>query len=419
MSYVLETQKSHLTSLSIPKPKACLNVSPHEDLKSKVEEAASGAALCLEKGVYEGSLVIKKPLILWGTRDSILKSSGQGTNVRILAAGTQILGLTLEGSGSRYDLKDAALYVGADHVKVKGIAVLKAVFGIVVEKANHVQVLENFILGGDKKAILGLRGDGMRFWEMRHSLIRGNEVINSRDVVSWYSHHNQIVGNTIRNGRYGTHFMYSHKNEVLKNLYEGNVVGVFIMYSRNNEFQENVMKKSRGASGYGVGIKESGHLNFWRNDFLNNTVGVYLDRAPYDLRFKNLFSQNRIQGNSIGIVFHSSPRWNTFSQNSFKNNLELIQIYGGGVATQIQWKQNHFDEYKGYDMDGDGIGDIAYEFRRLSGDLMAKYPLLAFFRGTVAFFLIDLVGQVLPLFTPQLLLRDETPSMSQAVLKLK
>jgi nitrous oxidase accessory protein NosD len=56
-------------------------------------------------------------------------------------------------------------------------------------------------------------------------------VLESRDVVLWYSKGLQIHDNVIRNGRYGIHFMYAADADVERNLITDNSIGVFLMYS--------------------------------------------------------------------------------------------------------------------------------------------------------------------------------------------
>ena len=46
-------------------------------------------------------------------------------------------------------------------------------------------------------------------------------------------------------------------------------------------------------------------------------------------------------------------------------------IEGGGDAADVAWSGNYFDDYAGYDLDRDGIGDVAYELRSFEDDLTA------------------------------------------------
>ncbi|MGD8607974.1 MAG: NosD domain-containing protein, partial [Myxococcales bacterium] len=208
-------------------PDDCIAVTG-SNLQAFVDGAIPGASLCLQRGVYHGPLVLSKQIEIWGPRDAVIKSSGQGTTIQIEANGASLVGVTVDGSGGRFDTLDAAVHVVADDVTVQGLRVENAVFGVLVEKANRAHIIENVVQGPDEGP-LGLRGDGIRLWETRDSEIRDNQVIGSRDMVVWYSSNNRLIRNTVVRSRYGTHFMYSHGNYVEGNRYVDNVVGVFIM----------------------------------------------------------------------------------------------------------------------------------------------------------------------------------------------
>jgi nitrous oxidase accessory protein len=88
-----------------------------------------------------------------------------------------------------------------------------------------------------------------------------------------------------------------------------------------------------------------------------------------------------------------------------------VEVEGGGNALDVRWEGNAFDDYAGYDMNGDGQGDIPYELRRLSSQLRGTYPTLQFFRGTVALEFLDAVSSLFPLVQPRLTLVDPHPAM--------
>ena len=98
--------------------------------------------------------------------------------------------------------------------------------------------------------------------------------------------------------------------------------------------------------------------------------------------------------------------------NSFRDNRTQVRVEGRGDALRVEWSRNDFDDYAGYDLDGDGLGDVPHEVRSLSEDLTARFPNLAFFRGAPALSLVELAGQVVPLFRARTLLRDPEPRMS-------
>jgi nitrous oxidase accessory protein len=88
-------------------------------------------------------------------------------------------------------------------------------------------------------------------------------------------------------------------------------------------------------------------------------------------------------------------------------------VDGRGDAREALWRGNHFDDYAGYDLDGDGVGDVAYELRSLSSAWISQFPALAFFRGTPALALAEAIGRIVPLFEPRLVLSDPEPRMAR------
>jgi len=395
------------------RPGDCLPVAAGTDLQATVDSAEDGTALCLEPGSYYGPLTVTKSVEIWGPRDAVIRSSGEGTTIELETNGAALTGLTVDGSGGRFDTLDAAVHVVADDIRVEGVRVQNAAFGVLVEKANRARILNNVVQGPDEGP-LGLRGDGIRLWETRDSKVWDNQVIGCRDMVVWYSSNNELLRNTVVRSRYGTHFMYSHGNRVEGNRYIDNVVGIFIMYSRNLVLHNNLLARSSGAGGMGLGIKESGNLTVTDNAFIANTKGVYMDTAPLEPDDFNTFENNAFFHSDVAVLMHSSARRNAFLGNQFVSNHSQLQVEGGGNALEVEWIGNSFDDYAGYDMDGDGFGDIPYELRRLSSQLESTYPQLQFFRGAITLELLDAISSLFPMVEPQTTLIDTRPAMRTA-----
>jgi nitrous oxidase accessory protein len=235
--------------------------------------------------------------------------------------------------------------------------------------------------------------------------------MHSRDVVLWYASRNRIARNRIQDGRYGAHLMYSHGNQIEDNSFIGNVTGLFVMYSRDVGVRGNLIADSGGAAGIGLGLKESGNLRVSENLFVSNTIGVYVDTSPLWPEDRNLFEGNVFRLNDVAVSFLGRASSNEFAGNGFRDNQIQVQVDGRGDAREAIWQGNEFDDYAGYDLDGDGTGDVPYEMRSLSSDLLSEAPALAFYRGTPAFALAEAIGRIVPIFEPRLLLRDSAPRM--------
>ncbi len=393
-----------------PRPAACRAVAAGTPLQPLLDAAAAGDALCLAPGAYQGPLRIGPSVTLWGPPDAVIRSPGEGTTVRLESDGSALLGLTVDGSGGRYDQLDGAVRVEGQDVRVEGVTIRHAVFGIMVEKSRRVLVRGNEVVG-DPEQVLGLRGDGIRLWETYDSRIEDNVMRDSRDMVVWYSNGNRIERNRIERGRYGTHLMYSHQNRLVGNVYLGNVTGVFLMYSREIELRDNVFADSAGAAGFGLGLKESGDVHAVGNRFLKDTVGLYVDTSPLYLDDHDAFENNVFRWSEVAVIFHSSEDRNVFRANDFRDNGTPVRVEGGGDALGVTWESNYFDDYAGYDLNGDGIGDVPFELRSLTSDLVGENPALAFYRGTPALALVEAIGRVVPLLEPRLLLVDRSPRM--------
>lgn len=388
----------------------CDPVRPGEDVQARIDSAPEGHVLCLEPGRHAGPLEITRRITLRGRSGAVVESRGRGTTISIEADGAALVGGAVDGSGGRFDLLDAAVRVRADDVLVEGVTIRRALFGLLAERSERLRARGNRIVG-DPGQTLGLRGDGIRLWEVRESVVERNHLSHSRDIVVWYSPGNRISGNRVEGGRYGTHLMYSHGNEIVGNEYVGGVVGVFAMYSRDLAIRDNVVARAGGAAGVGLGAKESGGLVVTGNWFVANTVGVYLDTSPLEPSDENVFTGNTFRFSEAAVVFHGRADRNRFEANSFRDNRVTVRVEGRGDALAARWRGNHFGDYRGYDLDGDGIGDLPYELRSLSSSLETRRPSLAFFRGTVAMGLVELAGEALPLFQPTTLLVDPVPLM--------
>jgi nitrous oxidase accessory protein len=206
--------------------------------------------------------------------------------------------------------------------------------------------------------------------------------------------------------------MYSHDNVCENSRYVGNEVGIFVMYSHDVVLRRNLIAEARGAAGIGIGLKESGNITVADSWLLDNTTGVYIDSAPLDPDHHNRYTNNVLRFSETAVSMHASQRRSEFTDNRFGDNGAVVKVGGQGDALGCTFAGNYYDTYRGYDLDGDGRGDVPFEFRRLSTQLEGRYPELALLHGAPAMMMVDVVGQVLPLFAPRRLLCDQEPRLT-------
>ncbi len=398
-----------------PSPRPCpvggRVIPPDASLQAVVDEAVRGAVLCLSDGTHRGPVDIHRPLTLQGSRAAVIRSDGHGTTVRVVADSVALRGFTVEGSGDRYDKMDGAVYVHGRGIEVRDLVIRGALFGITAEQSDGLVIEGNHVMGRAQLPV-GIRGDGIRLWEVRGSLVQGNHLEDARDILVWYSPGNRIVGNRVERSRYATHFMYSDDCVVENGDYRENIVGVFVMYSHGTTLRNNDIIGNVSVGGMGLGVKESGNLVVEANRFVRDKTCLYLDTSPFRQGDSVWVRGNTFARCVAGVTFHSSERRNAFVGNAFEANQTQVVVEGRGNARGVTWRDNYFDDYQGYDLDGDGSGDVPYEVRSLSESLVADHPQLALLRGTLALSLLDAAARVFPLLEPETLLTDPHPSMS-------
>jgi nitrous oxidase accessory protein len=378
-------------------------------LRSLVEAVDGPPDIWLEARIYRTGLQIRRPVRLRGARGAVVEGPGEGTVIDIESDDVLIDNLTVRGSGTRHTTEDAGIKAKGRRIAIEHTLVDRTLFGISLQLCQHCTVKGCHVIGppGD----MTFRGDGIKLWEASDGVVEGNLVEDTRDVVVWYSRRVVLNGNTVRRGRYGTHFMYAHDAVVRGGRLTENVVGVFVMYSARMRLEGNVLAGAHGAAGMGVGFKDSDSIELAGNWLVANSTGVYLDRTPRSESTPVRFESNVIAINDVGIRLHSSEHGLSFTRNDFVGNAALAEVEGGGDALGVVFKGNHFSEYEGYDLDGDGLGDVPFEQKRLSSELTDAHQQLRFFQGTAALGLFDVVAHAVPVFAARKLLTDPQPAV--------
>jgi nitrous oxidase accessory protein len=140
-----------------------------------------------------------------------------------------------------------------------------------------------------------------------------------------------------------------------------------------------------------------------RNVFAGNTTGLFADGATRLRATGNEFTDNgwalRLDANAE----ESRVSGNDFVGNSF-------DVATNGRRGTTVFDGNYYDDYRGYDLDRDGYGDVPHRPVRLfsvvvEGNEPALILQRSFFVG-----LLDASERLLPALTPETLV-DARPSM--------
>lgn len=385
-----------------------------------IDEAEVGAAVVVPPGVYRGPLQIRKSITLDGGGAATIDGGGKGTVVEILAPDVTLRGFTVRASGSNVEQESAAIRAETGPVIIENNRIEDTLFGIDLRSAAESRVSRNFVRC--KPLEPGRRGDGIRLWWSPGSTVEDNDVRFSRDMVFWYSEGLTIRRNRVEDSRYGLHFMYSHETLVTGNTLAGNSVGVYLMYSNGITLENNTLVRNRGASGYGVGLKDCDRIAVRGNAILANRVGIYLDNSPSSVGSTGIIEGNIVAFNEMGMLVTPNTHDNVLTGNSFVENEEQAAMNGRGDLTANRYSRdgvgNFWSDYAGFDLDNNGIGDLPYESRSLFENILAVEPNLRFFVHGPAQQAIEFTARALPAMRPAPKFVDEFPLARAPVIEV-
>ncbi len=376
-------------------------------LQSLIDNAEDGDVIALEPGVYQGPITIEAAIVLDGQGHSTIDAGGKGSVIYLDADGASIRNLRLINSGSSHNDVDSGIQVRGNFNTIKDNVIEDCLFGVDLQQSEFNILRRNQISSKDFE--LGQRGDAIRLWYSFNNKVLDNVITASRDTVVWYSRDNVIKGNRATGGRYSLHFMYSQYNLVEDNHYADNAVGIFLMYSDGVILRNNFISHAIGATGLGLGLKETSEVTIENNDIVHCGVGIYLDVSPYQPDTINIIRGNELAYNGVGVLFHNDWPGNLFQANRFRGNMSQVAVSGSRTAKRNQWKGNYWDDYQGFDRDQDGIGDSPYELYSYADQIWSDVPTAQFFVGSPMLEVVDFLERLAPFSPPALILRDESP----------
>jgi len=379
-------------------------------LQDAIDNSPEGSILKLPAGVYRGNIVINKPLTILGKEDGvIIDGEGSGTVITVNSSYVTLKNLKIIGSGDRHEKVDGAVsFSNGIQCEISNCIIQDCLFGIDMKMMRNSIVSNNKI--SSKDLDLGLRGDGLRIWYSHDNIIKGNSLVKSRDMVVWYSHGNEITGNSGEYCRYSLHFMYAGKNIVKNNHYQFNSVGIFFMYSKDTVAIGNTIKSSLGATGMGIGLKDVSNFILKDNTVIYCAQGIYIDRSPLEPDTHNWIEDNKILYNAEALHFHSMSEDNILKNNTIMGNIEdIVNDSRGSKTNKNEILGNYWDNYEGFDRDGDNIGDTPHKVYQYADQLWIYNPDVKFFYGSPVISMLNFLAKLAPFTKPLFLLEDKKP----------
>ena len=364
--------------------------------------------ILVKAGTYkEGNIIIDKSIYLKGINRPVLDGQKKFEIISVKADGVIVEGFLLVHSGISAidDFAGIKLY-DCSNVEVRNNILDDTYFGIYVQFGKNCKVVGNHLaayLLEEQQS-----GNGIHCWKSDNIIIDNNQITGHRDGIYLEFVTNSIIkkNSSIKNIRYGLHFMSSNFNRYLSNKFINNGAGVAVMYSNQVQMLNNYFKENWGDASYGLLLKDIRDSDIRGNHFEKNTSGIYMEAVTRVNVEHNLFNNNgwamKIQANCMDV----NVQKNNFIGNSF-------DVGTNGNLVLNKFNQNFWDKYEGYDINKDKLGDIPYRPVSMYSMIVEKNPpAMMLFRSFITT-LLDKTEKLIPSITPENLV-DNSPLMKKA-----
>jgi nitrous oxidase accessory protein len=206
--------------------------------------------------------------------------------------------------------------------------------------------------------------------------------------------------------------MNSDDNVFEDNAFDNNVAGAAIMYSSRIVLRRNRFVHNRGFSSFGILFQDSVRLVAEHNIVADNAAGLFLEAVR-----DSVFRSNLIASNDTAVEIFANAERNEFTRNNFIANLTPIRVIGRSTTTR--WSTggegNYWSEYDGYDLDGDGVGDVPFHIRNLYERMESNFPRLRLYFDSPAAQALVAAERAFPIVRTSVE-RDQHPLMKPVAL---
>ncbi len=388
-------------------------------LQDQIDAASPGDTITVPAGHYEGPITIDRPLTLIGEGRPVIDGMGKSDVVTVTAEGVTLRGFEIINSSIAVSTEPGGIRLEADGAIVEDNKLRDVLYGIImVGSRDHV------IRGNEVSSFpdqpTQRRGHAIYLYGSGGNIIEDNTLHTAKDgIFLGFADFNEVRNNHVSDVRYGIHYMYANDNLFEDNVFVDSVAGAAIMYSTRIELTGNTFAHNRSsASGYGILLKDVDDVTIKNNLIHHNRLGLTLEGAPQSPQAFVRFEGNLIGYNQVAIEATATTHA-TFVGNSFVGNLQLVEERSGNIAGRNTWAENgrgnYWDSYQGYDANGDGVGDIAFEYSGTYETLIEKDEALKAYRFSFAQVALDMTAKWFPVYEEAPRVVDPAPLLSPTV----
>lgn len=194
-------------------------------------------------------------------------------------------------------------------------------------------------------AIMAIQSRGVNITD---NSIKDVGAVAGSGIHLFQSNNCWIFNNTLMNTEWGLELGESLSNKVWGNEVTDSLYGIYVHSSTGWLTNENVI----------------------RSNFVSgNSIGIYIKRSDH-----NLILNNTIEWNDEGLKMEDSISeiyWNDLINNTIQGSDDMTNYWDNGPIHG----GNFWSDYDGQDLNGDGIGDMAYDLNSTVG-AKDRYPLV-------------------------------------------
>jgi len=350
-------------------------------VQDAINAAGPGDTIEIRGGTYPGDLLLDKRITLEGKGRPLLRGTGRGSIITVVADGCAIRGFVIEHSGGDLTREDSGILLKSSNNQVEDNELRNVLFGVYLYNSRGNAVRRNRIRGRPELDS-GERGAGLHLWNSHDNTITDNVISDARDGLYIQScTGNAIRRNRVFNLRYGLHYMSSDRNVFEDNFFSNNIAGAAIMYSNHIQFRRNAFVHNRGFSSFGILFQDCEDVLAEGNFIIDNATGIFMEALR-----KTTFRRNTIANNDVALQMFSSSDANVFTENNFVDNLSPLQLIGKSTTTK--WSENgrgnFWSDYQGYDLDEDGRGDVPLTIQNVFQYMEGNHPRLRLYLDSPA-----------------------------------
>ena len=378
---------------------------PVRTIRDALRVVDRGGTIVVHPGTYrEPTIIVAIPVTITGQGWPVLDGEHQRQIMTIAADSVTVRGLHFRNVGIAFTEDLAAIKVlRSSACTIAANKIDDAFFGIYLQQVHGCLIDHNVLRSTNPRDATS--GNGIHLWNSRDVTIVGNSITGHRDGIYFefvrqaHVRENLSVGNL----RYGLHFMYSDSCDYASNDFRRNGAGVAVMYSHFVRMTGNRFEDNSGAAAYGLLLKEIADAHLERNVFSHNATGLFADGAT-----RLIADHNDFMNNGWAVKLQASTEDATFSANNFAGN--TFDLATNSLTNTAIFKGNYWSAYEGYDINHDGVGDVAFRPVRLSSVIVAKNEPALILLRSIFMTLMDAAERVLPSLTPDGL-TDSVPAM--------